>query len=44
MDCIMCDEPKRQKWNEDYCSPTCVLVGELVLDIEAHNHGMRDLP
>lgn len=38
--CATCDEPIQQQWNIDYCGPTCVIIGLLSLDIEAHNLGL----
>jgi len=32
-DCIACEEPIRQRWNYEHCSPTCVLAGELGINI-----------
>lgn len=41
MDCIVCDAPMRQRWNVDYCSPSCALAGDLGIEIEAYNLGLR---
>lgn len=35
--CITCDAPMRRTYNYEHCSPACVLVGELSLQIIAHN-------
>jgi len=35
--CVMCGTLIRQRWNYEHCSPECVQVDDLSLDIEAYN-------
>lgn len=35
--CASCDTLTSKTYNVDYCSPACVMVGEMSLQILAHN-------